>query len=214
MLEQAKRDHAGGEHEGRVLEMAAQLHAILTPEQRATLAARIEADGPMMFGHRGKRGYGDKMGKRGRHHDAGEGEAKLDPVARAAKKVDHVCELVTCTDDQRTRLSATFEDIREEHMVEGDKPDFAPFADAFRAETFDAEALRANMSAREAEHEARALEHIKAFAATIAEIHDILTPEQRRLVADQITAHGIRGMFGKHHGKKDRERHHEGERGE
>ena len=222
VLEQAKPDHEGGEHEGRMLEMAAQLHAILTPEQRAALADRIEAGGPMMFGHHGKRGHGE-WGKRGRHHGEGERDAKVgaegererDPAARMAKKVDGVCELVTCTADQRTQLTATFEGIHDEHMAareqrEASKPDFKPFADAFRAETFDAEALRASMGATKAEHEARGVEHGKAFAATIAEIHDILTPEQRRLVADQIAEHGVRGVMGKRGDKK----HSKGERGE
>lgn len=205
VLEQAKRDHMGEGHEDRMIEMATGLHGILTPEQRATLADRIEAHGPMFIGHPGKRGHHGKWaGKRGHH-----GEGEHDPATRIAKKVDHMCEVVTCTEDQRTQLSATFEGVRDEQVAahegrEGDKPDFGPLAAAFRAETFDAEAARAAMGAGKAMHEARVLEHTKAFAAVVAEIHDILTPEQRRVVAEAIAEHGLHAMMGKGKGKHER----------
>jgi Spy/CpxP family protein refolding chaperone len=206
------------EREAKMLSFATELHALLTPEQRAKLADRVAEGGPMLFGHH-KRG----KGKHGKHGDwngkkahEGEGEAKRDPAEKIAAKVGKFCEPIACTEAQVGQLTATFTDAhaarraaRAEH--EADKPDFAPVAELLRADTLDQAKLRVAMAERRAEggeHKGARAEHMGAL---LAEVHGILTPEQRAIVADKIAAEGIHGLLGKggkgHEGGKHRGKH-------
>jgi Spy/CpxP family protein refolding chaperone len=198
-----------GDHEARMLVFATELHAILTPEQRAQLADKIEAGHPMLFGH-GKRGHhGKGKGDHDKQGSHGDGEDQADRLAHA---VDRFCEPITCTAEQKTQLTATFEgahearrDAKAEH--ETDKPNLKPLADAFRAETLDESKLRAALAEGKLHRQDRKGDHAQQMGATIAEIHDILTPEQRAIVADKIEADGLHAVMGKgHHGKKHRRR--------
>ncbi|MFO7561401.1 MAG: Spy/CpxP family protein refolding chaperone [Enhygromyxa sp.] len=201
-------EHDGADHEAKMIGFATELHAILTPEQRAKLADKIEAKGPMFLGgHHGKGHHGKGFhGKKDFHGKKGDGEGKVD---RLAHKVERFCEPISCTADQQTRLSAAFEgahearrDAKAAHA--GDKPDFKPLADAFRAESLDEAKLRAVMGEGKVHMQERKLAHGDHMKATLAEIHEILTPEQRAIVADKIEAEGLHALMGKgkRHGKK------------
>jgi Spy/CpxP family protein refolding chaperone len=201
--------HDGGDREAKMIAFATELHAILTPEQRAKLADKIEAGHPMLF-HHGKKGHHGKMGKHGKHGEKGfaeqhDGDHKAD---RLADKVDQFCEPITCTAEQKTQLSSTFTAVHEAHRDartehEADKPDFKPLADAIRAETLDEGQLRAALSEGGVHKQERKGDHLEAMGATLAEIHAILTPEQRAIVAGKIEAEGLHALMGKrHHGKK------------
>jgi Spy/CpxP family protein refolding chaperone len=216
VLDRAKPERDGSDHETKILAFATELHGLLTPEQRAKLGDKIEADGPMFLGGRGKHGKMGKHGKHGKydkiekHGKHGKMEkhgnmgkrghkAKHDPAERLAHEVDRFCEPVSCTDEQRTRLTATFEGVHQTHRDaraerKADKPDFSGIADAFRAETLDEAKLRAHMAkAREQMHDRKA-DHRKAFGSVLAEVHDIVTPEQRAIIAQEIEADGLRAL--------------------
>ena len=202
-------------HLERATSMIVGLHRILNPEQRAQLAAQIGERGPR-FLHMGRgRHHGPKgekhRGKRGRH----EGEARREhksPEERVAHHVERFCEPLTCTEDQKTQLAAAFEGAHEARR-DMPKPDFQPLADAFTADSLDVDAVQGILAAAKP-----GKDHIEGFGNVIAEVHDILTPEQRSIVADKIEAEGPRGLMGKHgrrggkhHGKRGK---HHGERGE
>jgi Spy/CpxP family protein refolding chaperone len=196
------------DREDKMIAFAVELHAILTPEQRAKLADEIESGHPMLF-HHGKRGHHWKKGDHGEKGEKSE-EQKAEHLAR---KVDQFCEPITCTAEQKTQLSATFTGVHEAHREakaahEDDKPNLKPLADAFRAETLDEGKLRAALDQGGVHKQERKAEHMKEMGATIAEIHDILTPEQRAIVADKIEAEGLHAVMGKgHHGKKGKRGH-------
>jgi Spy/CpxP family protein refolding chaperone len=208
VLERAKPER-DGDHESRMLEMATKLHAILTPEQRAKLADMIADGGPKFFMGHGKRGHHDD----GSHdkHEGPHGEGPHgDPAERVAHHVERLCEKVTCTPEQQAQLAQSFtgahEDRREAHE-QREKPDFSAVGALLRAETLDTAKLSEAMAATKAEHEARKAEHIKAFGEVVAEVHAILTPEQRAIVADMIEADGVHSLMGKggkrgKHGKR------------
>jgi Spy/CpxP family protein refolding chaperone len=107
VLDRAKPDHEG-DHDARMLEFATELHAILTPAQRAKLADQVEAGGPMfLMGKHGKRGpHGegpdDQHGPRGDAPDGVEGP-RGDPAERVARQVGRLCEKVTCTAEQQAQ---------------------------------------------------------------------------------------------------------------
>ena len=86
------------------------------------------------------------------------------------------------------------------------KPDFKPLADAFRAESVDVDSVKATLDSLKPDKAA----HIEGFGSVIAEVHDILTPEQRSILADKIEAEGLRGVMGK--GKRGKHGRH-GKRG-
>jgi Spy/CpxP family protein refolding chaperone len=202
-------EHDGAERETKMLAFATELHAILTPEQRAKLADKIESGHPMMFFH-GKRGHHFDKGDFHKG-DKGDGEPDAD---RLASKVDRFCEPITCTAEQKTQLTATFEGVHEAKQEaraahEADKPDLKPLADAFRAETLDEGKLRAAMTDGKVNMQERKAEHGKQFGTLLAEVHDILTPEQRAIVADMIEADGIHALMGKRDkdGKHGKRRH-------
>lgn len=197
------RDRA--EHEDKMVDLAVELHKILTPEQRAKLADKIAAGGPMMFGHHGMKG-----GKHGKHggegHGEWKGEGKPDPAERIAHKVEEFCEPIACTEAQVGQLTATFtgahearRDARAERKA--DKPDLSPVADLFRADTLDQAALRAAFASVHPP-EGREGGHAEQAGALLGEIHGILTPEQRATVADKIEAEGPHAVMGGKHGGK------------
>lgn len=211
-------DHDGEDRAAKMVAFATELHAILTPEQRAKLADKIESGHPMLFGH-GKRGHGGKHGKWGKHgkkHGKDFAE-QHDGDDRLAHAVDRFCEPITCTAEQETRLTATFQGVHEAHRdaraehEDGQKPDWKPLADAIRAETLDAGKLRAALPEGRGDKHERKADHMKAMGATLAEIHDILTPEQRAIVAAKIEADGLRAVMGKdkHHGKHGKKGKHQ-----
>jgi hypothetical protein len=190
-----------------MIAIATGLHGILTPEQRATLADKLESGGGMLFGHHRKGKHGEH-GKHGKRHEGGD---KLDPSERLAHKVDGLCERVTCTEDQKTQLTATFEGVhqarRDAREDAGDhEPNFKPIADAFRADTLSQDALRQAMAAMKTEHMSQKADHGKQIGTVVSEIHEILTPAQRAIVAKEIEEHGVRALMGKrgdkHHGKR------------
>ena len=214
VLEQIHHKRDRSEHEDRMVELALELHAILTPEQRTKLAARIAERGPMFFGrrHRGGKHHGHHRGKD--KHQRGAKDGEFDPGAHAAKKIEHkvdkLCEAVTCSEEQRSQLSATFEGVHAEHVEARktrEKLDHSALAQAFAAETLDEAKLRAALAETRAEHMERKAEHHEKVGTVIAEIHAILTPEQRGIVADKIEAGGMTMLLG------HRKRHRKGKRG-
>ncbi|PRP93626.1 Spy/CpxP family protein refolding chaperone [Enhygromyxa salina] len=216
VLERAKPERDDTGRADQMIAFATELHGILTPEQRSKLADKLETRGGMFFGgHGGKHGKRGKHGKHGkqdkRHDDSSERADKPDPSERLAHKVDGFCEKVTCTDDQKTQLTATFERAHEARRDQredaaDDKPDFKPVADAFRADTLDAAALRQAMSEMKTDHMARKGDRVQQLGAVVSEVHQILTPAQRAIVAAEIEAHGVHALTGKrggkHHGKR------------
>jgi Spy/CpxP family protein refolding chaperone len=217
VLERAKPEHDGASHDDQMIALVAGVHGILTPEQRATLADKLESGGGMLFGHHGKA----KHGKHGKHGKRQEGAAERDPSERLAAKVDGLCERVTCTEDQKTQLTATFEGIhearRDAREDAGDrKPNLQPIADAFRADTLNQDALRQAMAAVKREHLSHKADRGQQIGAVVSEIHEILTPAQRAILAKEIEANGVRVLLGKrgdkHHGKRGGKHH--GKRGD
>lgn len=205
VLDRAKPDREG-EHAERMIAFATELHAILTPEQRAKLADKVADGGPMFF-----------IGKHGKHH--GEGPHKDgprgdgphkdgphgNPSERVAEHVGKLCEKVTCTPEQQTQLTQLFTAAHEARRVahEGREapPDSSAVADLLRADTLDAAKLRAVMDAGKAEHEQRKAERDKAFGDIVVQVHAILTPEQRAVVAGLIETDGVHALMGGKHGK-------------
>lgn len=203
VLDRAKPERDRSDHQARMLAFATELHGILTPEQRATLADKIEARGPMFLGrhhgkkHRAKKHRGNKHRGKAKRGD----KAKRDPAERLARKVDRFCAPVSCTDEQKTQLSATFEAVHQAHRDaraerRADKPDFTALADAFRAETLDEAKLRAHMVEAREHMQERKADHRQQFGNVVAEIHDVLTAEQRAIVADKIETKGLRAAMG------------------
>lgn len=204
VLERVAPDRDHGDRDDHVIAFATELHAILTAEQRAKLADEIAERGPLFMGkggHHGPKGHGPKDVDRGEHGD------------RVAKHVDKLCEQVTCTAEQETQLIATLAGAREARHAareQHQEPDFTAVAELLRADTLDAAKLRATMDAAKAGHDARKAERGKQMGAVVAEIHAILTPEQRAIVADMIEQHGIGALM---HGPRDGKRGKHGKRG-
>jgi Spy/CpxP family protein refolding chaperone len=214
VLERAKPDHEG-DHGARMLEFATELHAILTPAQRAKLADQVAAGGPMFFmGKHGKRGPHGKHGEHGDAPDRVEGP-RGDSAERVARQVERLCEKVTCTAEQQTQLTESFtsaHEVRRGSHEQHEKPDFSAVSALLRADTLDAAKLSEVMAASKAEHHARKAEHAEAFGEAVARVHAILTPEQRAIVADAIEADGLHALMGGKGGKHGKRGKH-GERG-
>ncbi|MCA9701434.1 MAG: Spy/CpxP family protein refolding chaperone, partial [Myxococcales bacterium] len=187
-----------------MVDMVGELHALLTPAQRETLAGKIAEGGPMFLHgpggkHGGKRHGEGKRGKHGERDQLAGPEGERSPEAHLAKKVDRFCEPISCSDEQKTQLQAVLAGAREDHQERrADKPDFAPFADLVRADTLDKAKLRELMVAGHAKGEERG----QGMADVIAEVHDILTPAQRATVADSIAEGGLRAVMGHGEGKR------------
>lgn len=207
-LDRAKpeRPDHDADHLDRMLTTVTELHAILTPEQRAKLADKLQADGPMFFiGKHGPRMHGIH----GKHGDAphAEGHPDKDPSERVAEHVQHLCEKVTCTADQQAQLTQLFaaeHEARHADKQTREAPDFSAVAELFRADTLDSAKLAETMAASKAEHAQRKVEHEKAFGQHLAQVHAILTPEQRAIVADLIEDKGLHALIGGKHGKRDK----------
>jgi Spy/CpxP family protein refolding chaperone len=189
VLDKVKIEREHGEHHEAMIGFVVELHAVLTAEQRATLADKIAARGPMFLGH-------------------GKGHGKKDWEGKHGDKVERFCEPIACTAEQQTQLSAAFAGVHEARREakaahEGDKRDFSPLAEAFRAESLDEAKLRAVMADHHRDMQEHKAEHAKQVGAVIAEIHAILTPEQRAIIAETIEAKGLRVLIGgKGHHKK------------
>ncbi|MBK8260765.1 MAG: Spy/CpxP family protein refolding chaperone [Nannocystis sp.] len=179
------------------------LHGALEPAQRATLADTMLADGPQLFGKGGKHGKHGKHGKEGGKH-AGKGE-------HAGKgkhgKLQKICEIAECTDEQRAAFKAAMKDQRaageadrEGHRVAREAAATA-LADAFRGANFSAADLERFAAAMKPLHDAKA----ERKAAMLVDVLAQLTPEQRAKLADAVATKGLRalgGDHGKHGGKR------------
>lgn len=209
------------QHAGHITDMATMivgLHDLLTPEQRETMAAKIEGEGPIgLFG-------GGRGGRHGKHHGEGgpdeiEHADKPDPAVHAERKVERLCELVTCTTAQVEQLETIFTDaLAQFSPPEPPKVDDAVkarFAAAFRADALalaDVEPLlAAARPGKPPKHE--------QIGKLLAAVHEVLTPEQRELVADKIAEHGPHALMGgkgphgskgKHGGKGGKGKHGKG----
>ncbi len=126
------------------------------------------------------------------------------------KMVDHLCGEIECSDDQRESIAELLAANKPERGPEGEgREDFQrALADAFRAETFDLAALP-KPDDQEA-HEA----HRTQMATTIVGLHDLLTAEQRELIAAKIEAGGPMGLLGHGPGMRGHGKRGEGERGQ
>ncbi len=161
-----------------------ELHTIFTASQREVLASKIEAG--EVFGH-GPKGRG--KGKRGPEgEEAREGE-------KASRRVEGFCEPLSCSDAQKAELAAIFESKHEGRPNSDEKR--AALAAAFRADTFDTDALPERKERGPGE-----------MNSSIVEIHGVLTAEQRATVAERIEERGPKALMGRggkhhgHHGKK------------
>ncbi len=202
VLARAKPDRHR-DHEAHMLAMATELHALLTPEQRATLADKIQQDGPMFFV--GKRGHGKHgEGPHGDKHPDKVDGPHGDPAERVAGQVQHLCEKVICTAEQQAQLTELFtSEHQARHADKKQRPeaDFSAVAALFRADTLDAAKLAETMAAAKADHEQRKAERDKGLAEHLASVHAILTPEQRAVLADLIEDKGLHALMGGKHGK-------------
>ncbi len=151
-----------------------ELHTILAPEQRTALADKV-LEGEVFAGR----------GDRHRKHDRSGGEE------HESRRLEHFCEPLDCTDAQKAELSGIFAKMHASRPDPHVRKD--AIAAAFRSDTFDADALRESC-----EHDPA------ASAGPMLEVHAVLTPQQRMLVAERIAEHGPRALMGKggrHHGK-------------
>lgn len=154
-----------------------ELHTILTAEQRTALAAKVSA-GEVFAGR------GERHGK----HERSEGDEHHN------RRLAHFCEPLDCSDAQQAELAGVFakkHESRPDPQVRRDA-----IAAAFGSETFDTEALRESC-----EHDPA------AKAGAIAEVHAVLTAEQRSILAERIAEDGPRALMGKggkhgRHGKR------------
>jgi Spy/CpxP family protein refolding chaperone len=123
---------------------------------------------------------GELMGRR--HH-------RGDDAKHVSRRVDRVCERLECSDSQKEQLVAVLEAAHERRSdrEEGRKA----MAEAFASDTFDVDALPRH-------------EHRPEIGRVLVEVHGLLTPEQRAMVAERIAEHGPRAFMGKHgrHGKR------------
>lgn len=210
------------DHVARRTEMATLIvgiHGILTSEQRVALADKVESsEGPLMLLGGGKHGGKHGKGKHGKGKTAEaseqseqrergpEGEAReFDPAKHAERKVEHLCELVTCSDEQQTKLETVVADA----MADMAPPAPPKVDDA--AKTKLAAALRADsLTVAELEPLLDAMRPAKPdkhaqMGELLVSIHALLSAEQREIVADELAEHGPRALMGKggkHHGKR------------
>lgn len=172
------------------------VHAVLDAKQRGMVADMFEARGPgMFFGHRG-----GKHGKRdhGRDEAASADEAGKGP--RGKKGPDHaggsLCDRVSCTDEQRTQITAALEGGRPERTR--DEAADRALATSFRSDGLAVADVERYLGTLKQEH----AKESAARDAVMVTIHHTLTAEQRATLATDITAHGPRGLIkgGRHHG--------------
>jgi hypothetical protein len=162
------------------LEIMAALHAELTPEQRSTLAGKIETDGFMS----------------GRWRSANEKErrgAEADPetlAKRAQHRAERLCEPVTCTPQQLESVTGILAEAQSKDAETPEPPDARQtLAAAMRSETFDAEALGNQLASS---GERRELQ-----PEVLVAIHGALDPAQRETLAAKIEKDGLRALMGR-----------------
>src|SRR5690606_1971866 len=209
------------DHTSEGLDKLAEIHRILTAEQRATLADRFERGGMPFLG--GKSGHGGKPGRHAgeqeRKQSATGAESDRDQAQRLAHRVESLCEGLSCTDAQREQLASlsqghkpTHDAVDKEARKAERKETGAELATAFRAETFD----RAVFEKAAAKREDARSEHEKVASRRHAEmlvgIHGVLTPEQRETLATKIEAGGPAAVIGGKRGKRGKHGEH-GKRG-
>lgn len=159
---------------------ALQAHGILTPEQRETAATTLEALAPMLDGKRG--------GSR-----------------RVQRSTDRLCEVAKCEGEQAAQIKAALTDATPQPDGDAIAVTKAKALAAVRAETIDAATVEAIINDIEALKHA----HKPRMEAMLSEVHAILTPEQRAIVAETIERHGPRALLG-HKGRRGHGKGHRG----
>ncbi|MEZ4428942.1 MAG: Spy/CpxP family protein refolding chaperone [Nannocystaceae bacterium] len=185
------------------------LHGLLTPAQRSTLATEIEARGGHgLFGMGGHRRMGGDH--EGAEHKGGK---------RHGFGLQRICKKIECTDQQLAQIRDLVEAQRG--PSEGAPRDELGAANkalaaAFATDGFSQADIDRHHEAMQRVHEA----HEQQMDALIVQVHALLTPDQRELVAHKIERRGLRalmgGKHGKHgkHGKRHGKRGRHGERGD
>ncbi|MCA9660169.1 MAG: Spy/CpxP family protein refolding chaperone [Myxococcales bacterium] len=196
--------------------MLVELHALLTPEQRAIVADKMET--------RGLHFFGGKHGKRGKHGDDFKGDKPMKDgdhagkhEAHMGKRIDKLCAKVECTDEQRATLEAKAAAAHEARVADRDAHKEAKtaakqaLAQAFRGDSFSAADVDGFKGSMESMHGAKASD----MEAMILDLQALFTAEQRGVLADKIEKHGVGALMGKHgkHGKRGKHGK-KGERGE
>ena len=128
------------------------------------------ATGAAAFAHGGGPGFRHGMMKR-----------------MATAMIDEALEPAQVTPEQRAKIYAArdraFAAVESQHQTR--QSNMAEALALFEADTVDAGRLAAFRSQREAEHRQVA----DAITQSLTEVHDVLTPVQRKAVADWIRAH-------------------------
>ncbi|HWB76380.1 MAG TPA: hypothetical protein VG755_15525 [Nannocystaceae bacterium] len=116
--------------------------------------------------------------------------------------IDKLCDLVSCTDEQREDILALVPPPSKREKPDAAKRDAAnlALATAFRGDAFSVDAVAAY---RTAKHDGA--KRPRPTAEMIVGVHDILTAAQRDTLADVVEARGAGALFGKggHHKDKD-----------
>ena len=173
------------------------LHGILSADQRAELAELIEAHGLPFVGrghHRGRHmgPRGEHMGPRGEHMGPrGERGAYADAggpdMAKVAERMtQRLCEVVTCEADQQAEVLATLQGGMQRPDPSEIVAAHRGLANAFRADDFGPAQVEAHL----ADVEARRTQHMARRDGIIVQIHGLLSPEQRDILADRIERRG------------------------
>lgn len=113
--------------------------------------------------------------------------------------VDKLCDLVSCSDEQREDILALMPAPPKRERPDSAKRDAAnlALATAFRSDAFSTDAV---VAWRTAKHDGD--KRPRPTAEMIVGVHDILTATQRDTLADVLEARGAGALFGKgHHGK-------------
>lgn len=123
------------------------------------------------------------------------------PGRHARGPAARLCARVECTPDQRARIDALANDLREDHR----KSDPAvhrvqanALAEAFRAETLDPAVLTRIHAQREEQRTA----HESAMESFFVGVHGVLSPEQRETLAQVVETRGMRGLARRGHDKR------------
>lgn len=166
------------DHKSHRFDAMAELHAILSAEQRTALAEKVAA-GEVFAG----RGDGH------RKHARSQGDKHEE------RRLAHFCESLDCSDAQQAQLAEIF---AEKHASAPD-PQVRrdAMAEAFKSDSFDEEALRESC-----------VRDPEAQASTMLQVHAVLTPQQRTSLAERIAEHGPRALMGKggRHGRHGKHR--------
>jgi Spy/CpxP family protein refolding chaperone len=126
------------------------------------------------------------------HGGGGRGPAMMKRMVSAV--IDEALEPAKVTPDQRAKIYAArdraFAAMQAQHQNRGARMEQA--LALFEADTIDHAQLAALAVQREAEHRQIA----DVITQSITEVHDVLTPAQRRAVADWLRAHRPGGHGG------------------